>query len=188
MIKEITVTEDDYKRYCKFAIARSTPEKKEEKGLKPFLVNLAIWFVIAAAFFSVFQSKEFSLSKFHWPTALVTSLPFLVFIGAFISYLKKIEANSIPKENGPMLGNRVIEINDSGIKDTNSFGSSIYKWQALEEIVIHEGNVYLFLDTMLAQIIPSSSFENQDEMEEFTKHVEKLHNKLLQPNANASAE
>lgn len=180
MIKEITVTADDYKRYCKFAIARSTPVKDEAKGLKPFLVNLIIWFVIAVVLVSVFQSKDFSLSKFHWPTALLTLLPFLVFIGVFISYLKKIEKNSKPKENGLMLGKRVIEINDSGIKDTNSFGSSLYKWQALEEVVTHEGNVYLFLDTMLAQIIPSSAFENEAEIEEFTKNVDKLHNNLLQ--------
>lgn len=177
MIKEITVTNDDYKRYCKYAISRSTPEKEKEKGLKPFLLNLIIWFVIAIVFFSIFQSKEFSLSNFHWPTALVTSFPFLVFIVVFISYLKKIEKNSAPKENGLMLGKRIIEIDDSGIKDTNNLGSSLYKWEALEEVVMHEGNVYIFLDTMLAQIIPSCAFENQNEAEEFKKNIEEMHNK-----------
>jgi hypothetical protein len=97
-----------------------------------------------------------------------------------------MERNSTPKENGLMLGKRTIEIDESGIKDISNLGTSIYKWEALEEVVKHEGNVYLFLDTVLAQIIPYSAFKNQDEMEEFATQIELMHNKLLQPNADAS--
>lgn len=194
MIKEVTLTNDDYKAFCKVAFERQSTANKEEKekekenGFKLFFMNLLVWIVVAVVILLILQSKEFSLSKFHWPTALLTSVPFLVIIAAYISYLKGMAKNTLAKENGPMLGKRIIEIDESGIKDTNSFCSSIYKWEALEEVVIHEGSVYLFLDTMLAQIIPSSAFESQAEVQEFTREVEKMHKNIVQPTASVSAE
>jgi len=176
LIKEITVTKDDYKAYSKFACSKLTPPR--EKGLIPFFKNLAVWLVVTVVFFTIFQTTDFSVSKLHWPTALATSLPFLIFIFVFIGNLKKIERNSTPNENGLMLGKRIIEINDSGITDSNSLGTCTYSWHALQEVVVHEGNVYLFLDTMLAQIIPYSTFVNKDEAEEFAKNIDKLHNRV----------
>jgi len=123
------VTKDDFKTYSKYACSRITPPK--EKGLKSFFKNFVIWFVVAVAFFTIFQAKDFSLSQLHWPTALLTSVPFLIFIVVFVGNLKRIEKRSIPQENGLMLGKRTIEISESGIKDTNSLGTSVYSWQAL---------------------------------------------------------
>lgn len=181
MIKEITVTKEDFIKYSKFACSRLTQPKV--KISRPFSMNLVIWFVVSLALFMFIQSRGFPLPNFHWPSALATSVPFLIFIFAFFAYLNKIEKGSIPKENGLMLGFRTIEINESGIKDFNHLGTSTYNWEALEEIVTHEGNVYLFLDTILAQIIPSSAFETKSDMEEFVQFISTLHHKSLKSEA-----
>lgn len=190
MIIEVSVTKDDYLTFCKFTIARVTSfqgAKKSDKA-KSFIVNLVVWAVIAFTSFSIFQSKEISFAKFHWPSALAASAPLLLFIAAILAYLSKAKSNSLPKENGPTLGKRVIEINDRGIRDTNSFGTCLYKWTSLDEVVLHEGNVYLFLDTMLAQIIPSSTFSSKFKAEEFKRRVETMHNNALQPFTKAPTE
>jgi len=179
LIKEITVTTDDFKKYSKFAFARlSTPKAT---GWRHHALMLVIWFIVAVVFITIFKSQGFSLSKFHWPSGLAVALPFLIFIFAFAYNFKKIEKRSLPKQNGLMLGKRTIKIDESGITDTSRLGTSTYSWEALDVIEEHKGNVYLFVDTMLAQIIPSSAFESRSEMEEFVEHIEKMHNKALQP-------
>jgi len=188
VIKEVTITRDDYYTYCKFALAgRSRPNEKEsKKWFKSSVINFGVWCIVGIVFFSIFQSKGFSLSKFHWPTALVILAPFLLFFIVFVVMYKDIQKKSSPKENGPILGKRIVEIDDAGIKDTSAFCTSIYNWKAFEDVVIHEGNVYLILDTMMAQIIPSSAFESQAEAEQFAKDIEELHDNLLQSTASAS--
>lgn len=189
MIIEITVTKDDYTKFCKFAVDRiSSPKGNKNDRVKSLFSNVVIWLAIAFVSFSIFQSNEINFSQFHWPSALITTIPFLVFISTFLGYLSKVKLNALPNENGLMLGERTIEIDESGIRDTNSFGTSLYKWKSLHEVAVHKGNVYLFLDTMLAQIIPSSAFENEDEAEEFKRRVEIMHNEARQPTADASAE
>lgn len=176
MIKEVAVTRQDFRTYSKFACSRLTAP--ENRGWKPLALNTTMWFVIAFVLVAVFRSTDFSLSLFHWPTAVATAVPFVVLIIAFVANLRRLEKSSIPKENGLMLGKRTIEIDESGIKDSSALGTSAYKWQAVEEIVEHEGNVYLFLDAIQAQVIPASSFSNREEVEDFVKHVKEIHSRI----------
>lgn len=172
LIKEITVTTEDFKKYSKFAFARLLPPKAS--GWRYNTISLVVWFIVAVVFITIFKSQGFSLSKFHWPSGLAAALPFAIFISAFAYNFKKIEKRSLPKQNGLMLGKRTIKIDESGITDTSRLGISTYSWDALDVIEEHKGNVYLFVDTMLAQIIPSSAFNSRSEMEEFIDHIEKM--------------
>lgn len=180
MIKEINVTKDDFIKYNRYICSRIS--SLSDKSFKPLAINLITWFVLAIVILVIFEALDFQMSQltWHWPTAFLTSLPFIVFIGIFINNLKKFEKASVPFDNGLLLGNKTIEISDSGIKDITSFGTSEYKWQALQEVIVHEQNVYLLLDTTLAQIIPSSAFNSQAEAEAFAERIKVLHNSHTQ--------
>ncbi|BFM12469.1 hypothetical protein R50072_26220 [Simiduia litorea] len=90
----------------------------------------------------------------------------------------------MPSENGLMLGKRKIAFNESGITDSSHLGVSVYRWEALQGVEQYRGNVYLFLDTMLAQIFPASSFENSADRESFVEFINNIHAKSLQAGAN----
>ena len=49
-------------------------------------------------FLAILKSQGFSLSKFHWPSDLAVSLPFLVFIIQFVINFKKIEIEGAERE------------------------------------------------------------------------------------------
>ena len=51
------------------------------------------------------------------------------------------------------------------------------------KVVIHEQNIYLFLDYLVAHIIPSSAFNSHVEAVEFAVKIEELHRKTLHQEA-----
>ncbi len=53
-----------------------------------------------------------------------------------------------------------------------------YKWEAVTAITDNEGDLYIYLDKLLALIFPSSCFNNSLEKETLIKYAEEnLHNK-----------
>jgi hypothetical protein len=42
---------------------------------------MIVWFFLAIGFMFLFQIGSVDFSKFHWPSALIVALPFLLFIG-----------------------------------------------------------------------------------------------------------
>ncbi|WP_390591190.1 YcxB family protein [Simiduia litorea] len=124
------------------------------------------------------------MSTFHWPSGLAVVCPLVIFVFAYVRNLKEMERKSMPSENGLMLGKRKIAFNESGITDSSHLGVSVYRWEALQGVEQYRGNVYLFLDTMLAQIFPASSFENSADRESFVEFINNIHAKSLQAGAN----
>lgn len=76
-----------------------------------------------------------------------------------------------PKQNGPMIGAKKLSLNEEGIYEENALGHSYYQWQAVESIEENKGDIYIFVDTVLALIIPTQTFESAIEKEEFISFV-----------------
>ena len=93
--------------------------------------------------------------------------------------MKKIEQGSVPKDGGLVVGKRLLEFGDEGIKDTCELGHFFYKWKAVHEIVSNNGSIYLFIDGLLAQIIPKNSFKNESEHNETLERIKTMHNQAL---------
>ncbi len=178
MTKDIVVTMEDFKTYRKFIYSRMISPR--EKSLKSLFFYVVLWIMWIFFITMVFHFSNFKISELHWPTAIIVSFPLLVFIIANLINSKKIEKRQTPNENGILLGERTIEFSDSGFEDINSLSSCTYKWKALEEVVVYENNVYLLLDSILAQIIPSSAFRSENELREFVAEIEKKHSYALQ--------
>lgn len=171
MIKTIRVTEKDYLNFTNYAFKRlCTPQPK---GGKVFIKNMIIWCISTIAFMFVFQIDSISLSSFHWPSAAIAALPFVVFIVAYSSNMRKLRQSSTPNENGLMLGEKSIEFGADGITEINPLGSCFYKWEGVESVEDNNGDLYIFLDKLLALIIPASSFSSDIEKAELQSIVKK---------------
>lgn len=171
MIKTIKVTEKDYLNYTDYAFKRlCLPQQKNGSG---FIKNMIIWCILAIAFMFIFQIDSISLSSFHWPSAAIVAFPFVVFIVAYYINMRKLRKSSIPNENGLMLGEKTIEFGDEGITEINPLGKCFYKWESIEALEENNGDLYIFLDKLLAIIIPSASFSSDIEKANFQAIVKK---------------
>ena len=171
MIKTVTITKQDYLGYSDFAVKRlCAPKNQKSSG---FLRNMVIWFLLTVTFMAVFQIKSVSFSDFHWQSALITAIPFSIFLVAFLYNINKFKKLSTPNENGVMIGEKTIEFQSGGINETNHLGSCFYKWDAIEAIEENKGDLYIFVDKLLALIIPANSFESEAEKDELKALVQK---------------
>jgi len=170
MIKSVTITKQDFMDYSQFAVKRLC--KPENPKSSEFIKNMLIWFVITVIFMTVFQIKSVSFSDFHWQSGLIVAVPFSIFLFAFLYNINKFKKLSIPNENGVMIGEKTIEFQTDGINETNHLGSCFYKWEAVESIEEHKGDLYIFVDKLLALIIPANSFATDAEKDELKALVQ----------------
>ena len=167
MIKKTRVTENDFLNYTDYAFKRlGTGQQSKGSG---FLKNMLVWCVFATAFVFFFKVSPISLplfiSCFHWPSAALAAFPFVVLIVASHINMRKFRQLSIPRDNGLMLGEKTIEFNSEGIVEISQLGNCFYKWECVEAVEENNGDLYVFLDKLLALIIPSSSFSSDAEKE-----------------------
>ncbi|WHI48424.1 YcxB family protein [Microbulbifer sp. VAAF005] len=174
---DVNITKEDFLTYSRFACSRIVSPKSSNS--KNTGVNLIIWICIAFGFLFLLNYYDIKLSQLHWPSAIFATIPFLIFTYLFMRNMKRIELGSIPRDDGLVVGKRVLEFSNDGIKDTCELGHFFYKWKAVQEIVSHNGSIYLFLDTLLAQIIPKSSFKNESEHNEILEYINTIHNKAI---------
>jgi len=171
MIKTVTVTKTDYVNFTNYAFKRLSAS--QPKGGTGFIKNMIIWCISAIAFMFVFQMDSISLSSFHWPSAAIAALPFVVFIAAYAINMRELRQLSTPKENALMLGEKTIELAPAGITEINPGGSCFYKWNSVESVEDNNGDLYIFLDKLLAVIIPASSFSSDIEKADLQSIVKK---------------
>ena len=117
------------------------------------------------------DNSPVDLNFFHLPSAIITAVPFLLYIGFMVFYTKKARKLAIPKDDGLLLGNKEIEINETGITEINNFGTAYYKWDAVESVEEFNGNVYLFFDPMLGYIFPGACFKDDEERKELIENI-----------------
>lgn len=171
MIKSITITKQIYIDYSQFAVKRlCKPKNQKSTG---FLKNMLIWFVLTVIFMTVFQIKPISFVGFHWQSALITAVPFSIFIMAFLYNINKFKKLSIPNDNSVMIGDKTIEFRPDGINEIHRLGHCFYKREAIEAIEEHKGNLYIFVDKLLALIIPADSFASEAERNELKTQIQK---------------
>ena len=174
---DVNVTKEEFLTYSRYACSRLVSPKSSNN--KNFLVNFIIWFCLAFGFFSLLNYFNIKLSHFHRPSAILAAIPFLIFAFYFMRNVKKIEQGSIPNDNGLVVGKRRLEFGEEGIKDTCELGHFYYKWKAVQDIVSNNGSIYLFIDGLLAQIVPKSSFKDESEHNEFLENLKNMHNQAI---------
>ena len=170
----VSVTKRDYQEYSKYTYNRMLGDN--QSSAKGFIKNIILWAIIAIIVMSVFNNPLWNhelIKSFHFPTALITAAPMLIFITLMVFYIKRIQKLSIPKDDGLLLGSKEIEVDDKGITETNTFGTSYYKWSSVESVEEVNGNVYVYFDTILGYIFPKICFKDDNERKELIETINK---------------
>ncbi|OCT13349.1 hypothetical protein A8709_03610 [Paenibacillus pectinilyticus] len=149
----VNITRSDYWKYNKYALF-NIPKLRN----RFIITNISLPFIVIIL-----------LLLFKLP--LVFSLCWGVFGGGLaciFSYLSmKKRVMSIPESKEGILGERRVEINEIGIHQLSSVSQSSYKWSGVRSINQNDEYIYIFVDTIMAYIIPKRSFVTEKESLEF---------------------
>ncbi|NEW04613.1 YcxB family protein [Paenibacillus sp. SYP-B3998] len=114
---------------------------------------------------------------------LIFSLCWGIFGGGLASlfaYLRmKKRVMSLPESNDGILGERLIEIDETGVYQSNSVSQSSYKWNGVKSIEQNEAYIFIFVDTIMAYIIPKRSFVSDKDCLEFYHQAQIYFSKYL---------
>lgn len=167
MIKiTLFVDQDDYNRfvkYLRYKISGALPRKCWRTSLK----NISVWFVISFVFFYVTNYRI----DIHWQSVVFVLFFILMFVGFFVFYYKKIVRDSRPNPDGVVLGNKAVELNEDGVIEEGVSSKSFYSWSLVETVDENNGDLYIFVDRVIAVIIPSSAFGSDEDRVEVVNFV-----------------
>lgn len=92
-------------------------------------------------------------------------------------YRIKSRTKKFVKTNAGVLGEHLIEINEMGLYDATAKSKSHCAWKGIHELRQDKNNIYIFVNSMQATIVPKRSFNNQAEEQAFIQQVEQYANK-----------
>ena len=97
---------------------------------------------------------------------VVFSLAWGVFM--FISYkLSLIRISRMPDEKGEIIGEKTYILSDDGLKEISKNGESFIKWIGVKSLEENENYVFIFIDKIMAHVIPKRYFSDTLELQEF---------------------
>ena len=132
-----------------------------------FFINIFLWMIIGFAI--IFTAKQFG--GFHWPTAVITSIVFLLFYFVLFIKQKKLQAAIEPMENGSFCRELEYKISEEGITTRDGTIS----WDLILHIERAQGMIMLYLDSAFALIFPEQKLEDPDK---FYECVSSLHSNV----------
>jgi len=175
MKKNIHITHKDYYKFSRYASKRATtPETRRAKRIVVYiiLIILVSILLLAGTYNTESWVQDFKFVKdFHRPTAIFILIPFFFITLSYLNLILQSQKSAKPSKAGLVIGDHEIEFLDEKISDITPLGTSFHRWEAVEDIVVHKGNVYVFLDTMLAYILPKSSFSSKKEIQDLSEYL-----------------
>lgn len=175
MKKNIHITDKDYRKFSKYALKRTTtPETRRAARIIVyiFLIIMLLIAILAGTYNTNSWVQQFKFIKdFHRPTAIFVLIPFFFLTLSYLNLILQSQKSAKPSKEGLVIGDHEIEFLDEKISDITPLGTSFHRWEAVEDIVVHRGNIYVFLDTMLAYILPNSSFTSKKEMNDLAEYL-----------------
>src|SRR5690606_12455625 len=104
-------------------------------------------------------------------TVGITSI-FYILIFAAIMYFSLARSKSVPKENGSFLGKKVYEFSEESISFSDKDSDGRLHWQAIKSFEEDSKGFYLYLDTIMAVLIPKRYFADKTEEKTFRDFVQ----------------
>lgn len=149
----VNITRTDYWNYNKYAIF-NIPKLK----IRFIIGNVSLPVIVIAL---LFLFKLPPIFIFGWGI-IGGGLANL-----FICKRMKKRIMSYPESKEGILGERSIEIDELGIYQVGSVSQSSYKWSGVRSVEQNEEYIFIFVDTIMAYIIPKRSFVSKKESLEF---------------------
>lgn len=130
---------------------------------------LVLWVVAALYFFAAF--RFFDNYQFDWISAWSVIIPVIILIAYIILMQVKQSKLTRPEKNGVITGEKTFYLEDDGIREKSDNYESLSKWKAIKYVRSTESHTYIFLDTLVAHIIPHNSFSCEESIQTVVKHI-----------------
>lgn len=162
---EYELTRDDYIEFNLFHIYNS---KTNIKSLRFIRFAPPILFLIIPFVFRLYSELDLAFG-----VSLVVFVAIaLLWLILFPKKYKKRLIKSVTKmldegKNDGFLGVRTFEISDEGIFQVRSSGESKNNWSIVERLAITDDYIYIYTASIMAYIVPTRVFGNDQEKEAF---------------------
>lgn len=97
---------------------------------------------------------------------------FYIALFAVIMYFNLARSKSIPKDNGSFLGKKVFDFSDDYIFYSDIDSEGRFQWNAIKSLEEDSKAFYLYLDTIMALMIPKRHFVSKLEEQAFRNYVQ----------------
>lgn len=132
---------------------------------KLFFSNLIAWIPLGVAFagYGTLYGRHPELARdlSVIATALLIGVVFLL---ANNRYKRHIFSKALLPGNSWLFSEQTLEVSSEGIKTEGAYGSSSFKWAAFVHTEEDQTNVYLFIDSRHAVLIPKSALTSPDQL------------------------
>lgn len=163
MVKQYELTRQDYLNYNLIHLDHSKTAKKTI-NLQRFLVPILY---IVLAFLMAWIGD---IPLLYW--LIVFSVAAIGWIMFFPQYTKRVVSKRISKmldegENKGLLGKQELSLMDDGILVSNEYKESKTKWNSIDNILVTDDYILVYVSAISAHIIPTRIFNNQADMNQF---------------------
>uniref|UniRef100_UPI0032174246 YcxB family protein n=1 Tax=uncultured Draconibacterium sp. TaxID=1573823 RepID=UPI0032174246 len=104
-------------------------------------------------------------------TAVLAGFIFgLIYFGGMMITIKR--TGKLPSDNGSLLGKKKFIITDEGLVEDCESNRNLQKWKGIKSIETNDNSIFIFIDTLVAYVIPKRSFKDEAEIENFIKIIQ----------------
>lgn len=163
------LTKDDI---IDFNLYHSENSKTIKRSLNIQRYIISVIFVFAAIVMSSYLDIPYS---FTIPFFLVVSLIWIFYYPKFFKWLIKRNVSKMLDEgkNKAIIGEQRLSISNEGIIAISEAGEMKSNWSLVEKIGKTKKNIYIYISSISAYIIPIKAFNNEEEVNNFISTVNK---------------
>lgn len=148
-----------YKQFSQFSVRQAITRKSKKGG---FIQSFFIWLVLAVAFMYFFQAAKKGFTSISIENIAILYTPVIAFFFTYAWKVQNLRKAMMPFEHGTILAFRELILNDSGITFKSAKITTEYQWGAIQSVTNDHGNVYLYIDNLMAIIIDANEFTSPE--------------------------
>ena len=166
----VNITQEDYIEFNKIVMAETPVGKKSSKISSLIFIAVCVILVLFTLVNSKFSGVGF----------IVTGILIIAFLLVYITLNKAINnlamkttVKSLTKIKGklPYSENSVLEFYDDVFVEITDENKTESKYSAIENIIVNENLVVLFINSMQAYIVPTRSFESIEQKNSLVRFI-----------------
>ncbi len=149
------IQREDYSEFNKYHFLKTK--------LKKTIISGSIFLVVLQIFLN---RDEFNL--------IPTIISIIVFVFSYFLIIRRSlnRTNKIPLANGKILGKKELIFSDTEIVHSDISSNGTIQWTAIKNIQKGKTAYYLYMDTLMAIVIPYRYFKDNSERKDFENFIE----------------
>ena len=166
---DVHILEKDYYEFNKFVSFKSPHGKKQMRGLRIFLIVIAVILCALSVWSNGFTED-----------ALIDGIAYVIVFGAvqalLVPFMKgfiKLQIGFVKKSGKmPYSAQAVMTFDEEVFTETTEENKTELKYSAVERVSVREGYyIYLHINNLMADLLPYASFADKKQYEEFLQFL-----------------